>query len=89
MMRTYDLYDPNGHRAVIYSQAARQGRRIELGLQVFNNHTMRWEKRLMTQLLPGDVVGIAFELQRLCDKAQAQGYRFLTGIIDGRKEVAL
>ena len=89
MMRTYELYDPNGHRAVIYSQAARQGRRIELGLQVFNNHTMRFDKKLMTQLLPGDVVGIAFELQRLCDKAQAQGYRFMTGIIEERKGVAL
>ena len=81
MMRTYDLYDPNGHRAVIYSQAARQGRRIELGLQVFNNKTMCFEKRLMTQLLPEDTVGICFELQRLCDKAQEQGFRFTQEIV--------
>lgn len=87
MIRTYDLYDPNGHRAVIYTQAARQGRRIELGLQVFNNKTMSWEKRLLTQLLPGDVVGICFELQRLCDKAQEQGFSFPPVVIEERNNV--
>ena len=89
MTRTYDLFDPHGHRAVIYSQAARHGRRIELGLQVFNNNTMIWEKRLMTQLLPEDTVGICFELQRLCDKAQAQGYSFMRDVINTGKEVTL
>lgn len=83
MKRTYDFYGPDGQRAVIYSAAARHGQRVEMGLQVWNTRTAHWDKFLCTQLLPTDVVGICFELQRLCDKAQASGFK----LVDTRKEV--
>lgn len=76
MENHFDLLGPNGEKAVIYSQAARQGRRIELGLQVFNQATQLFEKQLATQLVPMDVVGITFELWRLYEKAQDAGYRY-------------
>lgn len=76
MARNYDLYGPGGQRAVIFSAATRQGTRIEIGLQVWNMKTLSWEKQLCTRLLPDDIVGICFELQRLCDKATAAGFSF-------------
>lgn len=75
MVRSYDFFGPDSQRAVIYSQAARHGRRVEIGLQVWNARAALWEKQLCTQLLPTDVTGICFEIQRLCDKAQAAGFR--------------
>ena len=44
-----------------------------------------WEKQLCTQLLPTDIVGICFEIQRLCDKATTSGFHFT----DQRKEVVV
>lgn len=73
-MRNIDFYGPDGQRAVIFAAAARQGTRIEIGLQVWNSMTATWQRQLCTRLMPDDVVGICFELQRLCDKAQAAGF---------------
>lgn len=78
MIRNFDFIDPDGQRAVLYTQAARQGRRIEIGLQVYNNRMRRWVKVLFTQLLCGDIDGIGFELLRLYDKAQQAGYKCIT-----------
>lgn len=83
MVRSYDFFGPDSQRAVIYSQAARHGQRVEIGLQVWNARAALWEKQLCTQLLPTDVVGICFELQRLVDKAQAAGF----SLVYNRKEV--
>lgn len=74
-MRTMDFYGPDGQRAVIFSAAARRGTRVEIGLQVWNCKTATWQRQLCTQLLPDDIIGICFELQRLSDKAQAAGFR--------------
>lgn len=82
-MRNVDFYGPDGQRAVVYAAAARQGQRVEMGLQVWNCKTAHWDKMLCTHLLPQDVVGICFELQRLCDKAQAAGFT----LYQNRKEV--
>lgn len=72
--KTYDFQGRNGERAVVYAASARGGRRLELGLQVYNRKTLSWTKVLFTQLLPNDIVGISFELQRLVDKAHDHGY---------------
>lgn len=72
--KTYDFIGRNGDRAVIYAASARGGRRLELGLQVFNRKTLSWTKVIFTQLLPNDFVGVSFELQRLVDKAYDHGY---------------
>ena len=85
MVRSYDFFGPDSQRAVIYSQAARHGQRVEIGLQVWNARTAMWEKQLCTQLLPTDIVGICFEIQRLCDKATTSGFHFT----DQRKEVVV
>lgn len=83
MVRNYDFYGPDGQRAVIFAANARNGQRVEMGLQVWNCKTATWEKQLCTRLLPDDVVGICFELQRLVDKAQAAGF----SLVYNRKEV--
>ena len=83
MMRNYDLFGPDGQRAVIFAAAAQQGKRIEIGLQVWNQETLSWEKKLCTRTLTDDTVGIAFEIQRLCDKATTSGFHFT----NMRKEV--
>lgn len=72
--KTYDFIGRNGERAVVYAASARGGRRLELGLQVYNPKTLTWAKVLFTQLLPNDFIGVDFELQRLCDKAHDYGY---------------
>lgn len=69
-----DYTGPNNEKAVIFAAPARQGTRIEIGLQVWNKRAHLWEKRLTTHVLPDDAVGIAFELQRLADKASAAGF---------------
>lgn len=69
-----DYTGPNNEKAVIFAAPARQGTRIEIGLQVWNKKTRSWVKMLTTRLLPDDPVGIAFELQRLSDKASAAGF---------------
>ena len=83
MMRNYDLFGPDGQRAVIFAAAAQQGKRIEIGLQVWNQETLCWEKKFCTRTLPEDTVGIAFEIQRVCDKATTRGFHFT----NMRKEV--
>lgn len=77
MIRNIDFFGPDGQKAVIFAASTRHGQRVELGLQVWNKKTFLWEKLLCTQLLPTDVVGISFELQRLCDKAQQAGFRLI------------
>lgn len=72
--KTYDFIGRNGDRAVVYAASARGGRRLELGLQVYNPKTFTWVKVLFTQLLPNDFVGVSFELQRLVDKAHDYGF---------------
>ena len=79
MTSNFDFYDPNGQKAVLYAASARNGRRVEIGLQVYNHMTASWCKRLFTQLLPQDTEGLAFELFRLVEKAIDAGYRPLVG----------
>ena len=77
-MVNFDFFDPDGQRAVVYTQSARQGRRIELGLQVYNHRTKGYHKVLFTQLLKDDLDGISFELARLFDKAYKAGFKCVT-----------